>query len=503
MSRLTKNILWNLAGQGVLLLLGLLAVRLVFKQLGADAFGVILFAQTTSAVLVALMDLGISSAIVREVAAHFNTDRGYIIDLLRTSTLLYWTGYLVLVTAVLLLAPVLATHWLNLSTIDVSSAAELVWILAAGALLALPRSLYGSLFRGLQEMSVNNLIEAGALAVQQLGIIVILALGGGLLLVAVWFSASYALSVLAYLVVGLRFVPWRALVPGYAGLVVRRNAVYSGHMMANSALATVHMQSDKLLVSKLMPIGSLGTYGFAATLAAGVARATTSIVQAAFPSFSDLHARLNRSALLAQYQRVHMLVTIGMAPLFAALVFAGLPLLTYLFSASVAHGLIAPLILLCLGWYMNASMSTPYTFSLAVGRPQIAARQNFLALFVVLPAAVVLVAEFGLTGAAASWVVYHLFAYAYGLPRIYRECLNLPVTAWYRQAIEVGILIAVTYGVAYALAVWVGKQAVGWLVVAYAIASVLYLMGAYRLGGRELMDATFHRIRRTAGAKAA
>jgi O-antigen/teichoic acid export membrane protein len=265
----------------------------------------------------------------------------------------------------------------------------------------------------------------------------------------------------------------------------------------------VHMQSDKLLVSKLMPIGSLGTYGFAATLAAGVARATTSIVQAAFPSFSDLHARLNRTALIGQYQRVHMLVTIGMAPLFAALVFAGLPLLTYLFTSSIAHGLMAPLILLCLGWYMNASMSTPYTFSLAVGRPQIAARQNFLALFVVVPAAVVLVAAFGLTGAAASWVVYHLFAYAYGLPRIYRECLNLPVTTWYRHAIEVGIVIAVTYGVAYLLAAWVGKAGVGWLATGYTIASVLYLAAAYRLGGRELMDAVFHRIRRTAGATAA
>src|ERR1700694_474303 len=186
MSRLTKNILWNLAGQAVLLMLGPLAVRLVFKQLGAEAFGLILFAQTASVVLVALMDLGISSAVVREVAGHFEADRAYIIDLLRTGTLVYWSSYLILVLALFVLAPLLATHWLNLRTVDASSAAQLVWILAAGALLALPRSLYGSLFRGLQEMSVNNLIEVGALALQQLGVIAILALGGGIFLVVVW-----------------------------------------------------------------------------------------------------------------------------------------------------------------------------------------------------------------------------------------------------------------------------------------------------------------------------
>ncbi len=48
-------------GQGVLLVLGLLAVRFVFKQLGADAFGLNLFAQIAGYVLAALLELGISS----------------------------------------------------------------------------------------------------------------------------------------------------------------------------------------------------------------------------------------------------------------------------------------------------------------------------------------------------------------------------------------------------------------------------------------------------------
>lgn len=488
MSRLTRNIIWNLAGQFVLLVLGLLAVRLVFKQLGADAFGLILFAQTAAAVLVALLDLGISSAIVREVAARFGQDRPYIIDLLRTGTLVYWSGYFVLVGALFLLAPLLVTHWLNLRTTDAASAAHVVWILAAGALLALPRSLYGSLFRGLQEMSVNNLIEAGALAIQQLGVIVILAFGGGILAVAVWFSSSYALSVVAYVLAGVRFLPPGAFWPGYSRQAVQRNASYSMHMTANSLLATLHMQSDKLFVSKLMPVAVLGTYGFAASLAAAVARATTSIMQAAFPSFSDLHARLNRDALLRQYRKVHLLLSVGMAPLFAALVFSELPLLTYVFDGAIARSLAGPVIFLAVGWYMNASLSAPYTVSLAVGRPQIAARQNFLALFVALPVAAVLVIRFGLTGAAASWVFYHLFAYAYGLPRIYRECLDLRVTAFYQELAKIGVLIAATYGIAYPMALLLGKGSVMWLAPSYAIATALYLFAGYRLGGRELAD---------------
>src|SRR2546429_5088302 len=78
----------------------------------------------------------------------------------------------------ILAAPALMLHWVNLKSIDPQTATRVMQILACGALLALPRSLYGSLFRGLQQMGVNNVIEVGALAIQQIGIIVILAFWG-------------------------------------------------------------------------------------------------------------------------------------------------------------------------------------------------------------------------------------------------------------------------------------------------------------------------------------
>jgi O-antigen/teichoic acid export membrane protein len=489
MSPLTRNILWNLGGQAVLLLLGLIAVRFVFKQLGADAFGLILFAQTAAVVLTAVVDLGISATITREVAGNRVEDRGYLTDLLRSATLIYWGGYAVLAAVVIGAAPALMLHWVNLSSIDPQTAARVTQILACGALLALPRSLYGSLFRGLQRMGFNNVIEAGALAIQQLGIIFILAFSGSssaITAVAVWFSTSYAISVVAYLVAAGRFVPARALAPGYSGAALRRNAGYASQMMSNSVLAMVHSQSDKLLLSKLMPIGALGTYGFAATLVAGAARVTASIMQAAFPSFSHLHAQLDHVGLIRQYRKVQALTVAATPPMFAALVFAGMPLLTYVFNAPVARSLMAPLVLLSIGFYMNATLSTPYTLSVAVGRPQIAVRQNVLALFIVLPLAALLVYRFGLVGAAASWVTYHLFAYAYGLPRICRECLQQPVLSWYAPVARSFALIAATYGLAFLI---VARSNMVVLAGAYGLATVIYLAVSYAMAPCDIREA--------------
>ena len=81
MSRLGRNILYNLAGQGLALVLGFVAVRFIYRDLGDDAVGLIFFALTLNAVLAAALDLSISSTIVREVAARSgsspHTSRGF------------------------------------------------------------------------------------------------------------------------------------------------------------------------------------------------------------------------------------------------------------------------------------------------------------------------------------------------------------------------------------------------------------------------------------------
>src|SRR3989440_9682012 len=100
-SPLRRNIVYNVVGQILVMGLGLVAVRLVFRQLGADAFGVMLFAQSLGLVLASVLDLGISATIVREVAGQIHGDKAYVWDLLRTASLLYWAAYLIVTLAII------------------------------------------------------------------------------------------------------------------------------------------------------------------------------------------------------------------------------------------------------------------------------------------------------------------------------------------------------------------------------------------------------------------
>src|SRR2546423_9033150 len=94
MSRVGRNIIYNFAGQGLLLLLGLVAVRFVFRQLGGDAPGIIYAAATVSAVLSGVLEPGVSAHVVRGVAAHGASDLGYLRRLIPTASLFNWSAYL-------------------------------------------------------------------------------------------------------------------------------------------------------------------------------------------------------------------------------------------------------------------------------------------------------------------------------------------------------------------------------------------------------------------------
>jgi O-antigen/teichoic acid export membrane protein len=488
-SKLSKNIVYNLVGQGLALVFGFVAVRYVFKQLGEDALGIIYFTATMSAVLCTVLELGMCSTIVREVSTRLDDEPAYVRKLIRTASLICWSSYALLAAAVYRAAPFLVEKWIHSKTMDAATATRMVQVLGMAALVAMPRSFYVSLLRGLQRMEFINLIDVSTSALQQLGIIVILSFGGGLFAAVDWLALCFVLGLLAYMLVCAQFFSFRALLPGFFPAAARRNFGFAASMMAISLLSMVHMQADKLIVSKLLPIGVFGFYAVASGAVSRANLLSGAIAQAAFPVFSTLSQARDQTSFLAQYRPLQDLVCLATVPAYAAIVFAAGPLFTYLLNAEAARLLLLPVAFLCLGFYMNGTLQVPYVASLAVGKPQITARLNFYALFVILPSTTLLVFRFGIAGAGFSWVAYHLFAYAYAVPLICAECLGTSLAGWYAHVLRVAVLAAGTYGVAWAIVVSLDAQNLMALAMAYVGASLVYLGGAYALVGSELREA--------------
>jgi O-antigen/teichoic acid export membrane protein len=493
MSRLSKNILYNMFGQGLLVVLSFVAVKFIFKQLGQDALGIIYFTLTLNALLTALLALGINETTVREVAAFHEEDPAYIRKLLQTASFFYWGLYVLAAVALYVAAPWLVTKWINLDTLSPSTATLVLRVLGIATLLALPRSFCASILRGIQRMEFINLIDVGASALQQFGAIVVLFLGGGLIQVVLWMAGCYFLGLVFYLSVCARFFGTGAFIPSISTSVIDRNAGFTFRLAGITVFSMIHTQSDKAIVSKLLSLGVFGYYGMAYNAVSRGMLVTASVSQAVFPSFSALYKQGDRDGLIRQYRKLQDLLCYVTVPMFAAIPFAARPLFTFVLNAQAARMLFWPVTFLCVGFCMNGTLGIPYVFSLAVGKPQIAARSNYYALFAVLPVTALLVYKFGIAGAGFSWIFYHLFTYAYLVPRICSECLEMPVWKWYIHVFKVFGLAGLTYGGAWAIITLVGPLSVLSLALSYTFASVAFVAAAYRLIDDELR-ATLRRL---------
>jgi O-antigen/teichoic acid export membrane protein len=486
MSRVSKNILYNLVGQTLIVALTFWGTRLVFRQLGDEVLGILYFAIATNNVLIQVLDLGISSTVIRELSRHISSDREYVIQLTRTSVLFYWLSYIGLGLLVWLAVPWVVHRWIILSHLNPASAVRALRLLALSLLLMLPRSLYSNLLRGVERMEFNNIIDAASTALRQGGTILIVLRGGGLVEIAYFYVVALVLSILAYVLVAVRFFPWRAFLPGFSGEAVRRNVSFTSQMGAYSVLATVQMECDKVLVSRFMPVGLMGFYGVAQTMVTRVTMIPSAVIQAAFPKFSALFHNRDRKGLTREYRRLQDLVCYSLVPAFAAVIFAARPLYTFLFNAQAAQILLLPTAVLCLGFYMNGTLNVPAVLSVAVDRPDISLRQILYAFLFVPLVTAALIWKWGLTGAALSFVLYYLYAYSYGGRRWASECIGMTPRDWYMHVFKILALALSTYGAAWLILALRGETSIASLVAAYTLASVVYLYAAYLAIGSEL-----------------
>jgi O-antigen/teichoic acid export membrane protein len=432
--------------------------------------------------------MGICSTVTREISANLHINQKYIRDFIQTASLFFWSVYVLLAIGIIIGAPFIIGKWVNLATIDTATAIKVLQIMGAGILIGIPISLYSSLLAGLQRMEFTNSIDVSSMALRQIGIIVIINLGGGLITVAWWFALCFIIDLLAYFCVCAKFFSWQSLVPRYSLYVIQQNGKYISRMIPLSILGMVHTESDKAIASKLLSIGTFGYYSFSSNIARAGTVLANVVSQTAFPSFSALFKLGDRVNLSRQYRKLQDLVCFGGIPIFAGIIFFASPLFAYVFNEEISHSLIFPTAILVVGFWMNTTLGVPYFFSLACGKPGISVRSNFFALLFVLPILLLIVYFFGLNGVSFSWILYSLFSYIYFIPRVCSQCLLISSKSWFFHILKVITLAIIIYGVEWTIIMIFDIYLIPFLLLLYALATAIFLVSAYFMIGKDLKE---------------
>ena len=432
---LRVNTLANFAGQIWAFLLWLAVTPFYLHIVGADGYGLIGFFVVLQAA-VAVLDLGMAGTLNRELArgAAGTPEPEAMANLLRCLQWVYGPLCLLIAAALTAFGDWIAQHWLHAPpSADPHLGRAMQWMGLAVA-LQFPIVFYSAGLAGLQRQLLLNGLNSSLTTLRQVGVFAPLALVAPTTEVFFeWQAATGALhsAVLAWAL-------WRSLPPRAAAgpppdfSALKRGGRFTASLAAVGLLTFLLTQTDRVLLSRLLPLADFGRYMLAATLAYGINRLAAPISTAVQPRFSELVAIGQIDRLKSFYHTSTQVVAVSIVPATVVLaVFSSDVLRLWTGRDEVAAAAAPVLSLLGAGYGINATMTLAWALQVAYGRTRFGLVQSVVSVLLAVPAIAWAASRFGAVGAASVWLLLNLGYLAVTMPLIHRHILRGELAAWY------------------------------------------------------------------------
>ncbi|MDI1254300.1 oligosaccharide flippase family protein [Thermomonas sp.] len=452
MTRLRNNVFANFAGQAWAAMIGLVFLPIYIRFLGIEAYGMVGFFLSLQAFF-AILDFGLSATINRELARRLQAGRAAdeIRDLVRTLEWVYWPLGLLVAGLTLLASGPIATHWLNPVDLGREDLAQAIALMGVAAALQWPTGFYVGGFSGIERQVLLNALNACFATLRAAGAALVLWLWSPTLeAFLLWQVAVAALQTLVFHHVFWRLLPAGSRPAKASGSLLREVHAFALGMTAILALSFLLMQSDRIILSKLLPLDEFGYYTVAAAVAAALARVIHPFFSALYPRYCALVASGERDRLIDLYHHSNQLLAVVVCSVAAMLVFFAADILRLWTGDPLLAAKSGPVLaLLALGTALNGLMNLPYALQLAYGWTRLAIQQNIVAVLLVIPGTWWLARHYGMTGAAIMWVALNLAYVLISIPLMHRRLLPREMARWYKfDVLPAALTAGVTAGCA-------------------------------------------------------
>lgn len=492
-----RNILANALGGSSQAILTLLIIPIQVRVFGTEAFGLLSFIAAVQIVF-SVFDLGLSPTIAREVAIDASPDLRHSRELLQTLSPGYVAVGLLLGGGLAGSAGWLVDHWFDLGALPPDTARTVLLLGGVTVAIRWPVSFYGGVLIGRGRFDVLNGLKAGAAAFGLLGGAVVILATASLVAFAAWMALAAAVEVSLYLVACFRLVPGLSPRPRFSRPVLAHVWRSALSVATINVLAIAVTQSDRLLLSALAPIESVGYYSLAYNVLQGLGLVQGFFTSAMLPVFAADHGAENQDALSAHYGLASQaLIALYTLPIML-FVFFGHDILRVVSSAKNADAAAGIMAVLAVGFGLNASVSMSSTLAIAIKRTRRLIAVSGYTLIVYFPALYLLILRWEGLGAALAWVFLNGYYVVAWLPFVHRAIVRSTLADWLRGSIVPFLGCGlVAFGTARAVVSLAGWQRLPATLAICGVASLVYGALGYRFLDAVLRNAISSRVRGT------
>jgi len=248
----------NLVGQAWALVLSLAMIPVYIHWLGVEAYGLLGFHITLLAAA-AVLDVGLSGTVNRELARASVTDHGAADDLprrvVRTLEWLVWPLSALLAVVAVAGSWWLAAHWLKPVALTVEQTQTALVLMGLAVAAQWPAGFYGGALAGLQRQVLLNAVNMAFAALRAVGVLAPLA----------WWRADVSVYFAWQVMVGLlhslalaafvwRSLPATSAPAGFDARLLARLKGFTGGVAAVGVTAFVLMHIDRMVLSAVQSL---------------------------------------------------------------------------------------------------------------------------------------------------------------------------------------------------------------------------------------------------------
>lgn len=508
---LKKNILASYASQIYVTLIGIVMVPFYVKYMGAEAYGLVGFFAMLQAWF-QLLDMGLTPTMARETARFQGggTDALTLRRLLRALEGIFIS--IAIVGAIVLLAGAssIAGHWLKVQQLPLVEVEYAIMLMALIVAMRWVCGLYRGAINGFERLVwLSGFNAAVATARFVLVIPIFIYLGASpthffvfQLLVAVaelivLVAQTYHLLPKVKLAAGDLIKPWD-------WTPLRGMLKFSLSIAFTSSVWVLVTQTDKLVLSKLLPLVDYAYFTLAVIVAGGVLVVSGPISGAIMPRMTRLNVQGDEEGLFLLYSNATQLVAALAVPVALVLaVFAEQVLLCWTGDASIAANSAPVLRLYALGNGVLAMAAFPYYLQFAKGDLKLHLIGNVFFVVLLIPTLILATWRYGVIGAGSAWLGANSVYFLLWVPLVHRRFANGMHLQWLLRDVG-GVLALAACGVflGYALV----NSGTGWPqerlpMVLWILALSLLTLAFSGMGSRWIRQFVWRNLSNTLGVK--
>lgn len=390
--------------QAIGVVTGFLVTPLVLHHIGREHFGLwVLIGALVS--YGTLLDLGISSGVVKYVAEHLARGRVDEARAVATTALWIYGAFGLLVILLASAASPFVPAIFGIDAEDRQLAIALTVLSGIGVGVGIPFSTPRAVLRGLQRFELANLISIAATLLTAAAIVAVVVLGGGLLeLVAATVATTFVMQPISIWIV-------RRTAPsiGYGWRGGRRDLIrpllgFSSSVWVMQVAGRLLGRSDTVIIGLFLPVASVTPYALAQRVSTLVYMGTNEMTKVLMPLSSEMQASDAKAALRSTFlisTRLTLAAGAGFAVVVATL---GPEILTVWVGEQYAH-YSTIVTLLAFGIAADALSLPAGNILVGMGRPRVLAAMAIGAGVADVVLSVVLLHLYGLVGVAVATLV--------------------------------------------------------------------------------------------------